>query len=268
MTGLTFAQPFWLWGILVLILPILLRVRSHFYAAKQLPGLVSPKLLPQLVSGGSGKRRWVTFSLQCLALSAAFIALARPQAGFVEIETQSESRNLLIAVDTSRSMLAEDLKPNRLSRAKLAAVEILNSLPDDRVGIIAFAGKPFVQAPLTVDHEAVLESLRQLDTEVIPRGGTNLASAAELALETFEEAKVEQGAVVLFSDGEALEGTEKIESVRARAKRNNIVLLTIGVGTRDGSIIPELDENGRPLEGVFIKDESGQIVRSRLNPIA
>lgn len=268
MNGLTFASPDWFWG-LILILPLLvLRFWSHWRSADQLPGLVSPRLSRRLISGSSRAQRWVVFSLQCLALAATLVALARPQMGFIETDTETDARNLIIAIDTSRSMLADDLPPNRLTRAKLAAKDIVLSLPEDRIGLIAFAGKPFVQAPLTVDHEAVLESLDQLDTEIIPRGGTNLAAAAALALETFEEAKLEQSALIVFSDGESLEGADEIEGIRERAARQGMTIHSVGVGTPEGSIIPEMDDNGVPIPGVFVKDDEGQVVRTRLVPEA
>lgn len=268
MNGLTFANPDWLWG-LILILPLaVLRFWSHWKTAEQIPGLVSPRLAGRLISGSSRAQRWIVFSLQCLALASTLVALARPQLGFDETDTETDARNLIIAIDTSRSMLADDLPPNRLTRAKLAAKDIVLSLPDDRIGLIAFAGKPFVQAPLTVDHEAVLESLDQLDTEIIPRGGTNLAAAAALALETFEEAKLEQSALIIFSDGESLEGADEIDGVRERAVKKGMTIHSVGVGTPEGSIIPELDDNGAPIPGVFIKDDAGQVVRTRLVPEA
>lgn len=268
MTDLTFANPAWFWGLLVLLPLLGLRVWSHLAAHRQLPGLVSPRLFSFLVSGSGQAQRWVTFCLQALAIAATLAALARPQMGFEEVDTQEEARNLLVAIDTSRSMLANDLTPNRLSRAKLAAMDIVRSLPKDRIGLIAFAGRPFLQAPLTVDHEAILESIDQLDTEIIPRGGTNLSASVELALKTFEESETEQSALVIFSDGEALEGLEQVDTVREQAKAAGMSILTVGVGTSSGAIIPEMDEKGDIIPGVFVKDDQGQVVRSRLDPIA
>ena len=160
--------------------------------------------------------------------------------------------------------MANDLPPNRLTRAQLAAKDIILSLPEERVWLIAFAGRPFVQAPLTVDHEAVLEAIDQLDTEIIPRGGTNLSAATALALETFKEAKLEHSALVLFSDGEALEGLEEVEKIRDEAGKKGMSIITVGVGTAEGAIIPEVDDNGDPVPGLFVKDDQGQVVRTRL----
>jgi Ca-activated chloride channel family protein len=266
MSGLTFAQPAWFWGGLVLLPLLALRLHAHFRSARQLPGLVSPRLSRRLINGANQGRRWTVFLLQCLALLCLVTALARPQWGFEEVEVEIDARNLLIAIDTSRSMMSDDLPPNRLERAKLAAKDIILSLPDDRIGLIAFAGKAFLQAPLTVDHEAVLESIDQLDTEIIPRGGTNLSAAVTLALETVKEAKIGPSALILFSDGEALEGVGEVERVRNEAAKAGLTILSIGVGTPEGSIIPEVDDAGKRIPGVFVKDENGQVVRTRLTP--
>ena len=266
MSNLTFHSPLWFWGLLVLIPLLALRIRAASSRRRKLPGLVSPRLQRQLVSSGSQVQRWAVFTLQCLALAATFTALARPQLGFDEVASEIQARNLFLAIDTSRSMLANDLRPSRLSRAKLAATDIVNSLPEDRIGLIAFAGRPFLQAPLTVDHEAIREAIVQLDTEIIPRGGTNIAAAIDLALETIEEAEVDQSALVIFSDGEALEGSKEVEDVKEKAREASLTIISVGVGTNDGAIIPELDDRGNPVPGVFIKDEAGQVVRSRLDP--
>ena len=268
MNGLTFQNPEWFQGLILLLPLVALRFWAHRKTARQLPGLVSPRLAARLISGNSRTQRWIVFSFQTLSFVAILTALARPQLGFDEVETETDARNLILAIDTSRSMMSDDLPPNRLTRAKLAAKDIILSLPDDRVGLIAFAGRAFVQAPLTVDHEAVLEAIDQLDTEIIPRGGTNLSAAAELAMETFKEAELPQSALVLFSDGEALEGSDEIEKVRANAAKMGMAILTVGVGTAEGSIIPESDANGDPIPGVFVKDEAGQVVRTRLDPKA
>ncbi|MDF1860254.1 MAG: VWA domain-containing protein [Verrucomicrobiales bacterium] len=267
-TGLSFATPIWFWALLALLPLLGLRLWAQFSTRKQLPGLVSPRLQSQLISGKGQAQRWFVFFLHALAFTAIIAALARPQLGFDEVETETEGRNLIIAIDTSRSMLANDLQPDRLSRAKLAAMDIVRSLPEDRIGLIAFAGRPFLQAPLTVDHEAILESIDQLDTEIIPRGGTNLAAAVGLARDTFEESETEQSALMLFSDGEALEGEAEVAEIRKAAKEAGMTIITVGVGTASGAIIPELNDRGQVIPGEFVKDETGQVVRTRLDPEA
>ena len=263
-----FANPAWLWALLLLIPLFALRIFSHSSKKRNLTGLVAPRLHALLVSGSSQARAWFTFGFLMMAMVSLIVALARPQLGSEEIESYSEGRSLIIAIDTSRSMLATDLVPNRLERAKLAARDIVDSLPEDRIGLIAFAGRAFMQAPLTNDHQAVIESIEQIDTEVIPRGGTNLTSAASLALSSFREAESDQNALIIFSDGEALEGQEQVEAIKKEADRESMIIITIGVGTEKGSIIPEPGQDGRPQEGVFVKDSQGQVVRSRLDASA
>lgn len=262
----TFASPQWFWCLLLLVPLAALRIWSQLRSARGAQGLVSPRLLKELVVGGGQWSRWTVFSLQWLALASLIVALARPQWGFEVTEQESESRNVIIAIDTSRSMLASDLNPDRLTRANLAAQDIVRSLPEDRIGLIAFAGKAFLQAPLTLDHDAVIETIQQFDTELIPRGGSNLTEAARLAVETFDKAGSQDSALILFSDGEALEGREDLESLVEEAKEVGLSVISIGVGTQAGSIIPEPDDNGRPQAGVFVKDEDGTVVRSRLEP--
>lgn len=159
-------------------------------------------------------------------------------------------------------MLANDLEPNRLIRAKLAAQDLIEALPSDRIGLIAFAGSCFLQAPLTIDHEAVIETIQQLDTDVIPRGGTNISRAITLAAETFLKSGTTNNAVVLFSDGEDLEGDTDRKAALTRAREAKMTIVTVGVGTIAGSIVP--DPNSRD-GSEFIRDREGSIVRSRLD---
>ena len=179
----------------------------------------------------------MAYIFHLLALAFFIIALAKPQMGYTEHEVSGKGRNVMIAMDVSRSMLATDIAPNRLQRAKLAVQDLITALPQDRIGLIAFSGRAFVQAPLTIDHTAILESIEQLDTETIPRGGTNIAMAIELAMETFNKTESANHALVLFSDGDELEGTA-LEAAQ-KAKQEDIIVVAIGVGTTSGSIIPD-----------------------------
>ena len=265
MPQIKLANPEWLLLMLALLPVLALRVRAHFLSRRGLPGLVSPRLRDQLISGTGTVWRWMRFSLGSLAIALIAVALARPQWGVEKIEAQSQGRNVLIAIDTSRSMMANDVTPDRLTRAKLAAQDIVNALPNDRIGLIAFSGSAFVQAPLTIDHAAVNETLQQFDTELIPRGGTNLSSAVSLAIDTFRKADIGESALIIFSDGEDLEGGEELVRLRGEAAGAGMTIVAIAVGTESGSIIPDPEAN---QPGVFVKDDNGQIVRSRLNPLA
>lgn len=261
----TFAEPVYFWMLLALLPLFLLRFRAHRLSSKGTPGLVATRLSKDLVIGANPWLRWLSFTFHCLALTFLVVALARPQWGHEEVVTESEGRNIIIAVDTSRSMLATDLLPDRLTRARLAAQDLVDSLPNDRIGLIAFAGRSFLQAPLTMDHLAVMETLNQLDTEIIPRGGTNINSAVTMAIETFQKADSKDNALILFSDGEDLEGAEALAQIGKDAENLGLIIVAIGVGTEAGSIIPDPNANG---PGVFIKNDGGDIVRSRLDPRA
>ena len=261
----TFAQPDFLWMLPALVLLFLLRLRSHRLNGKGTPGLVADRLRSELVIGATPWLRWLGFLLQTLALALVIIALARPQWGYEEVATESAGRNVIIAVDTSRSMLANDLLPDRLTRAKLTAQDLVDSLPNDRIGLIAFAGHSFLQAPLTMDHMAIVETLGQLDTEIIPRGGTNINSAVAMAIETFQKTDSKDNALILFSDGEDLEGGEALAKIGEDAETLGLIIVAIGVGTEAGSIIPDPDAS---TPGAFVKDDGGKIVRTRLDPAA
>jgi len=258
-----FAVPQWF--ALSLILPFLVGLKwwSRSRAAAAVDGIVARRLQPLLVRRIPWWTDWTGFGLQLLAILAFIVALARPQWGFHQIETSTAERNVFIAIDTSRSMLAEDLQPNRLTRARLLAQDLVRNLPADRIGVIAFAGKAFMQAPLTVDHDAVLETLAQLDVEIIPRGGTNLAGPVLLALESMREAETSMAAIVIFSDGEDLEGSKEKEKLTKEIQNSRLLIVTVGSGTTAGGIIPDPDKAGQ-----FLKDESGQIVRTRLDASA
>ena len=131
---------------------------------------------------------------------------------------QTQGRDIIIAVDVSKSMLATDLTPTRLGRAKLAAHDLIDQLGGDRVGLVAFAGTAFLQAPLTVDHSAVLNALQELDPEIIPRGGTNIAAAIRTARDAFGKGESDNCALVIFTDGEELED-EGIAAARQRPRK-------------------------------------------------
>lgn len=256
---MTFANPNAFLLLLLLIPLAVLRIAGHAIARRRLHRIAGPRLLPQLRRGGWRGRGLLIFLFEALALSFLIATLARPQWGFTQREYQGQGRSILIAIDTSRSMLATDISPDRLTRAKLAAQDLIASLPGDRIGLIAFAGRAFLQAPLTTDHEALLEALYQFDTELIPRGGSNLAAPLELAGEVFDKAGTASHALIMFSDGDELEGQAVAAAKAAREK--NIMAVTVGVGTREGALLP--DDTPRRRSG-YVRDVTGRPVRSKL----
>ncbi len=261
--SLTFAHPLALLLLVALAPLIALRARSLRFRNRAVNALVAPRLRGRLLIGDRPGAHWGRYTLQLIALALLVVALAGPRYGSIEETTVAEGRNIIIGIDTSRSMLATDLQPDRLTRAKLAAHDLMNSLPGDRIGLIAFAGSSFLQAPLTVDHDAVMESISQLDTEIIPRGGTNIGRALTLARETFAETGTTNNAFILFSDGEDLESEDLPAAALADPEEDaRVTVIAIGTGTTAGSIIPD---PAATTPGSFIRDSSGEIVRSRLD---
>src|SRR5438128_6590594 len=203
---MSFGAPGWFWVLLVIPALITLYVRAEHRAAERLREFVSPRLLPQLAATIDRRRRAFRFALQLLGLALAIVSLTHPRWGYTFQDVKRKGLDLLLAVDTSRSMLSNDVAPNRLERVKLAAQDLINQLQGDRIGLIAFAGRAFLQAPLTIDYEAAIESINDLDTKTIPEGGTNISEAISLATQTFGKSAMGNRALIIFTDGEELGG--------------------------------------------------------------
>src|SRR5205809_313920 len=170
---MSFGAPQWLWGLPLIPALVALFIRAERHGIIRLREFVSVRLLPRLAGTINRPRRVLRFALQLLGLALAVISLAQPRWGYTFEDVKRKGLDLLIAVDTSRSMLSNDVQPNRLERVKLAVQDLINELQGDRVGLIAFAGRAFLQAPLTIDYDAVVEAINDLDTKSIPEGGTN-----------------------------------------------------------------------------------------------
>jgi Ca-activated chloride channel homolog len=257
---MTFGAPHWLWGLLLIPILIALFIRAEQRGLRRLQEFVSARLLPQLAGTVNRPRRMVRFGMQLLGLSLALVSLAQPRWGYTFEDVKRKGLDLLIAVDTSRSMLSNDVQPNRLERVKLVTRDLINELQGDRVGLIAFAGRAFLQAPLTIDYEAVMESVNDLDTKTIPEGGTNISSAINLATQSFGKSAVGNRALIIFTDGEELSG-DAVKAAKAAADEG-VRIFTVGVGTSQGSLIPITSESS---ETAFVKDSAGQVVKSKLD---
>ena len=246
-------------GVVAVVLIAIIYAIADKCRRKSLAEFASAKLLPNLSQTVSSTKVFIKKILFALGVFAIFVALARPQWGYRWEETKSKGIDVIFAIDTSKSMLAEDVKPSRLDRAKLSVLDLLNVLNGDRIGIVAFSGQAFLQCPLTLDYDAFRMSLEALDTNVIQRGGTNIASAideAEIAFSNTSNKKV----IVLISDGEELEA-DAIEKAKEAAK-NDVIIYTLGVGGTRGEAIPVRDSTGKLIQ---LRDENGKIVTSKLN---
>ncbi len=220
---------------------------------------IQARLLSGLVSGLSPTRHKVRFGLLAAAVALTIIALARPQWGFTWEESKQKGLDIVVAIDTSKSMLAEDIAPNRLQRAKLAALDLMQQASSDRLGLVAFAGSAFLQCPLTIDDNAFRQSVESLDVHIIPQGGTALAEAITTALTAFKEGENFK-VLVLFTDGE--DNDEGALAAAEAAAKEGMKIFTIGVGTADGELLRIKDAKGRTD---YIRDSEGNVVKSRLN---
>ena len=254
-----FAAPEWFWTSLSFPFLIALYFRGEMKRRIALDRILAARLQGRLAGTMSIAKRRVGFALTMLAFLMAILALARPQWGFSWEEKHDVGRDVLIAVDTSRSMLAADLQPSRLKRAKLAAEDLLTHLKGDRVGVIAFAGSSFLQAPLTADFAATKDTIAELDCDIIPHGGTNLTEAITAANDAFGKGESEHRALIIFTDGEELEE----DAVKAaREHKDKFRIFTVGLGSADGALIPIPNERGGTQ---FVKDEKGEYVKSKLD---
>jgi len=256
---LTFAQPlFIIAGLITCTLAFVYLRVSAVKRRKALARFARPEITTRLTANVSQGRRNIKNTLFLLAVFCCFLALARPQYGDNWIEVRQKGIDILIAVDTSRSMLARDITPNRLVRAKLAIKDFVARLEGDRIGLMPFAGTSFLMCPLTTDYSAFLTSLDAISPDTIPVGGTDLAgviTSADKILEGESNHKI----LILVTDGEDLEGT--VMQAAELAAQTHMTIYTVGVGTSEGELIPNIDGS----KGTFIKDDAGNFVRSRLD---
>ncbi|MGH7970750.1 MAG: vWA domain-containing protein, partial [Limisphaerales bacterium] len=255
-----FARPHLLW--LLLFFPPLM-VGFYWWSWRKhqvlMTKFIQARLLPGLVAGLSPARVKLRSAFLVLAVAGLIVALARPQWGFTWQEVKQRGVDIVVAIDTSKSMLAEDIAPNRLARAKLAALDLMQLARGDRLGLVAFAGTAFLQCPLTIDDVAFRQSVEALGVNTIPQGGTALAEAIEAAQTAFKEGDNHR-VLVLMTDGEdhdsgALEAAQKAALAGMR-------IYTIGIGTAAGELLRIKDESGN---SDYIRDDQGNVVKSHLD---
>lgn len=255
-----FAEPGWLWlAVLGPVGLVLLQRYAAWARQKQLSLFAAPDLLADLLSSHSPVRRTVKNVLLVIAVAGMGIALARPQWGETTEVSQTLGEDILFLVDCSKSMLAADVSPNRLTRAKYAILDFVQKHGRGRVGVVAFSGQAFLQCPLTFDYDAFREALLTIDERTIPVPGTDIGRALDegfRAMEKNERHKV----MVLVTDGEDLENSG-INTAKALAEKG-IVVHCIGVGTAAGSPIQIIGERGLPE---MMRDQNGGVVVSHLD---
>ncbi|MDG1138390.1 MAG: VWA domain-containing protein [Opitutales bacterium] len=248
-------------GAVIVLLALLLFRFSERAKQKKLQTLIAQNHLKKLVPLLSPIRRNVKLLFIMLALVFSFIALSRPQWGTKQRLATPRGIDILIAVDVSKSMLSRDVKPNRLERVKLGIQNLLEKVKSDRLGLIAFSGSSFLQCPLTLDHQAFLKTLEDLDAGIIKTPGTNLALPIEEASRSFATDDNDRF-LILLSDGEDLEGEGLKRAKKAQAE--GIKIYTIGVGSPEGSFIPT-DPFHMPAKN-FLKDRNGELIVTKMDP--
>lgn len=245
----------WLW-----ILPF---VAGIFYLSawrqkSQLQLFGDVVLVQRLIASLNVKMRRIKRILLLFSLFFIILALGQPHFKMREITVERKGVDVIIAVDVSRSMLAKDIQPNRLEKAKLELSSLIDHLKQDRIGIVAFAGEAFIQCPLTLDRSAVKLFLNTLSPNLIPTPGTMIGSSIQVATQAFTEKEKDYKVLVLITDGED-QGSNPMQAVK-KAKEAGVRIFTIGIGTQDGGTVPG-EFTG---EGVK-KDRQGQVVISRLD---
>lgn len=245
--------------ILVLLIGYFLAFRKNL---SDLNRFASVELLQKVWFPISKKKQWIKALLVITCVLFMVFALIEPRWGYHWEEVEKRGVDIVIAVDTSRSMLADDVKPNRLEVAKREVEDLLNILEGDRISLVVFSGTAFTYCPLTSDYGAFRLFLNDVNTNITPLGGTALAEAIERGIDTFGANSKNHKVIILITDGENHEDDPL--KAAAKAKGRGIVIYTVGVGKKDGSYIKVKDESGN--ETLF-KDRQGQVIKSRLDEI-
>lgn len=255
-----FNDPLWLWAMLLLPLMGGLFVATARARARALERFADAEIVQRLIdSVDLAARRWKGL-LQLLAVALLAVALARPQFGSRVETVRSTGQDIVIAVDLSMSMLAEDVTPNRLDRARLTVTRILERLDGDRVGLVAFAADAFVQSPLTVDYRAAAMFLNAMHPDMMPVQGTDLGEALRVSLEALEDGARDSRVLILITDAEDHEASYQEAAAALESLGGGAYVVLIGTG--EGAPIPLYDERGN-REG-FLRDEDGSVVTTRV----
>ncbi len=258
---MNFARPQYLnflWALPLMVAFLLWSLRRR---RRRLEAFVSPALASRLAFDFSrAKAIWRSVLLTGF-FGFSILALARPQWGMRLETVQRQGVDLIVALDTSYSMNAEDVAPNRLAKAKSEIRDLIDRLKGDRVGLLVFAGSAVVECPLTLDYGAAELFLDVADTGIVPDPGTSLAAAIQTATSAFIAREKKYKVLVIFTDGEDLEG--QVKAACDQAREAGVVIYTVGIGTPEGKPIPVRNEKGDVVE--YRKDQEGQIVVSRLD---
>ncbi|OGU75348.1 MAG: hypothetical protein A2V93_09790 [Ignavibacteria bacterium RBG_16_34_14] len=256
-----FAHPEYLYALYIIPVIIVLYWLFRKNRTKLLERFSERKLHNILFPSFSGLKNTFKFSLVIISLFFLIITAANPQVGTKMEEVKQTGIDVFILLDVSNSMRAEDIKPNRLEKAKYQIANLINKLRGDRIGLIIFAGDAYVQIPLTTDYSAANLFLSAVDFNSVPSQGTAIATAISLALKSFDKSAPTEKVIIIITDGEDHEGD--INTVIAEANNAGVKIFTIGLGATGGSPIPIY--NARGEQTGFKKDNEGNIVLTKLD---
>ncbi len=254
-----FAHTEYLWGLFIIPLLILFFIWARIARKRALKRFGNLQTIAELMPFTSSSRPAFKFFLLMLALAFFIVGAARPQFGSKLKKVQREGIELIIALDVSNSMLAEDIQPNRLERAKRAISRMVDRMKDDKIGLIVFAGEAYTQLPITSDYNSAKLFLEAVNTQVVPRQGTAIGAAINMAIRSFTPNGDANKAIVIITDGENHE--DDPVAAAQEASKNGIFVHTIGMGLPQGSPIPVL-RNGQTD---YLRDNEGNVVVTKLD---
>jgi Ca-activated chloride channel family protein len=258
-----FANHYWLYALALVPALAAFFIWTFRQKRKALARFGNLMLLERLSRSTSRRRQIAKAAMLVGAVFVLLLALARPQLGTKLRTVTREGQDVVIALDVSRSMLAEDIQPSRLEKAKHEIASLIDRLSGDRVGLVAFAGRAFVQCPLTLDYGAARMFLDFMGPDLVPVPGTALAEAIRKSTDAFVEKERKHKVLILITDGEDHEG-EPMEAAKEAAKEG-VVIYTVGIGSPQGVPIPEADASG--YRTGFKKDRNGQVVMTKLDDV-
>jgi Ca-activated chloride channel family protein len=254
-----FANPAFLYLLLLLPVVMLLYIINELRVRKALKRLGDSNLVGGLMPEMSRVRPLIKFVLQLVAFSAGVIMLSRPQFGSKIEDVKKQGVEVIIALDVSNSMLAEDIQPDRLTRAKQAISRLVDNLDNDKIGLIVFAGDAYIQIPITTDYLSAKMFLSAINPNIVPKQGTAIGAAINLGVKSFSPGEGKSKAMIIITDGENHEDDPVKDA--EDASKAGIVIHTIGIGSSDGVPIPVIN-NGRKD---YLKDVDGNIVITKLD---
>jgi Ca-activated chloride channel family protein len=252
---LMFANPVYLYLLLLVPLFLLGYGLLRYFRARRIKAFGDPALVNALMPSWSRSKGWVKAVLFSLAFAFFVLGLARPRTGAKLAERTTKGAEIIVALDVSNSMLAQDYSPNRLERAKLAISRLTDRLQEDRIGLVIFVGTSFVQLPVTTDYVSAKMFLGSIDTGSIPVQGTAIGDAIRLSIKSFSAQSEKSRVIIVISDGENHE--DDPVAAAKQAAELGIKVYTIGVGSAEGQPIP--------VNGELLKDKDGNIVVTRLD---